>query len=228
MDNGLVAARYVPLTDVRTDAAVSVLRALGRARIAAYLTNAPEGGASGGTRRRLFVAAEERFDARTIVASVLRAGGHPSEPDSPGPGPTARACAAADEDIDYDAAFAELIADWHVDTHQAIRDAERALSEQDEHWRARLEQPEAGWPTWLDEEHYVPPPPPPLPRLAAPTIAALALLMISILLLSLGSMTGLAPRLTMLLGVLGVLCGAGILVMRLRRRSDDDDDGAVL
>lgn len=223
MDNGLIAARYVPLTDLMPDGAAPVLQALGRARIAAYLTAAPQPGLL-----RLFVAAEERVDARTIVASVLRgrddAGGLVAAEAQAPPRPAE----PEDRDIDYDAAFAEMIADWHVDTHRAIRDAERALSEQDENWRARLERPEAADPVWLDEEHYVPPPPPPLPRLAAPTIIAVLVLLASVLLLALGGMAGLAPRLTLLLGVLGVLGGATILVMRLRGRNDDDDDGAVL
>jgi hypothetical protein len=221
MDNGLFAARYVPLTDLDADIAPVLLQALGRARIAAYLADAPDG-----ARRRLFVAAEERADARTIVASVLRADGR--EPVD-GTAAVPPRPAAPEPDIDYDLAFSELIADWHVDTHQAIREAERALSQQDADWRARLEQTEASDPIWLDEEHYVPPPPPPLPRLAAPTAGAIVLLIASIVLLTLGGMAGLAPNFTLLLGVLGVLSGATILVMRLRRRrEEDDDDGAVL
>jgi hypothetical protein len=221
MDNGLIATRYVPLTDLNVDEHADVapvlLRALARARIAAYLADAPDG-----RRKRLFVAAEERADARTIVASVLRADGREAVLGTAPPAPP-------ESEIDYDVAFSELIADWHVDTHQAIRDAERALTEQDANWRARLERPEASDPIWLDEEHYVPPPPPPLPRLAAPTAGALVLLVASLVLLTLGGMAGLAPDITLLLGVLGVLAGATILVMRLRRRRDeDDDDGAVL
>jgi len=223
MHNGLIAARYVPLTDLSAgpdaDLAPALLQALARARIAAYLADAPDG-----LRTRLFVAAEERADARTIVASVLRAGGREAAAGAAPPAP-----APPESEIDYDAAFAELIADWHVDTHQAIRDAERALSEQDANWRARLEQPEASDPIWLDEEHFVPPPPPPLPRLAGPTVGAIALLLASIVLLALGGMAGLASNVTLLLGVLGVLSGAAILLTRLRRRRDeDDDDGAVV
>lgn len=223
MDNGLIAARYVPLTDLLPADAAPVLQALGRGRIAAYLTAAPEPG-----RLRLFVAAEERVDARTIVASVLRSHGRDAQLGRTQEQTAPPRVVPDDGDIDYDAAFAELIADWHVDTHRAIRDAERALSEQDEDWRARLERPEAADPVWLDEEHYVPPPPPPLPRLAPPTIIGVLVLLAAVLLLALGGMAGLAPRLTLLLGVLGVLGGASILVMRLRRRNDEDDDGAVL
>jgi hypothetical protein len=131
--------------------------------------------------------------------------------------------------VDTDAAFAELIADWHVDTVAAVREAERDLRREDADWREQLRKPPVEEPVWLDEDHYIPPPPPPLPRLAAPTIGAVALLVFSVLLLALGGTIGLASDLTWLLGVLGVFLGAGLLVMRLRERHDDeDDDGAVI
>lgn len=218
LDNGLLATSYVPLTDVDPVLGPHLLTALGRARIAAYLDDSPQ---PAGPARRLFVAADERGDARTIVAAVIRAAGG-TPPPSPEP-PRADPLAG----VDTEAAFADLIADWHVDTVTAIREAERALSREDEDWRARLEQTPAE-PAWLDEQHYIPPPPPPLPRLAAPTIVAMSVLAISIILLGLGGQFGLANRLTMVLGVCGVLLGAAILVMRLRDHRDDDDDGARL
>jgi hypothetical protein len=39
---------------------------------------------------------------------------------------------------------------------------------------------------------------------------------------------GLANQLVWVLGVGGVLLGAGILVSRLRERPDEDDDGAAV
>lgn len=227
LDNGLAAPRYVPLTDIDPDIGRHLLTALGRARIAAYLDESPlaPGPASGPAKmRRLFVAADERGDARTIVAAVVRASGGtpppiPAEEVKPRPDPLVG--------VDTEAAFADLIADWHVDTVTAIREAEKALSREDADWRARLEQAPAE-PTWLDEQHYVPPAPPPIPRLSAPTVMAIVLLAFSILLLALGGGFGIASKLTLLLGVCGVLLSAGILVMRLRENRDDDDDGAVL
>jgi hypothetical protein len=214
-DNGLIATSYVPLTDVPLTVAPRVLTALGRARIAAYLTDAP---GSGGTLR-LHVAAGERADARTIVASVVRASG--SDASGAVPDPLAG--------IDPDVEFARLVADWHVDTHHAIRDAERQLTRDDEDWRLRLNRlPPAPETPWLDDEHYVPPVPPPLPRFAAPTIVAMVVIALSIVILAFGGELGLASQLTLLLGVMGVLLGTGMLVMRMRARRDDDDDGAVL
>lgn len=220
LDNGLVAPSYVPLTDIEDHIGRSLLVMLARARIAAYLAGI-DGDPS--SRKRLFVAAEERADARTIVAAAVRSlrGDEPQPPPAPREDPL--------EGVDTDAAFAALVADWHVDTVAAVRDAERQLRQEDADWRANLQQPPVDDPVWLDDDHYVPPEPPPLPRLAAPTVGAMALLAISILLLGLGGDFGLASDLTLLLGVLGVLLGAWMLFMRLRdRRDDDDDDGAVV
>lgn len=225
--NGLPALRYVPLMDITPQLGDVLLAALGRARIAAYLGESPDHPQG----RRLFVAAEERSDARTIVASVIRAtGGTP--PPIPGQdgAPKPAAPARPGEEIDYDAAFADLVADWHVDTLNAIREHERALSREDADWRAGLEKPpaETGELAWLDEQHYVPPPAPPWPRPTGPTLIAMTLLLASIALLVFGTHLALATQFVMLLGVSGVVLSSAILVSRLRERHDDDDDGAVL
>lgn len=219
VDNGLFAISYVPLTDVETAVGRALLSALGRARIAAYLDGPP---GDDEDQRRLFVAAEERADARTIVAAAVRALGTPSAD-----------LVERSEDplagVDTDAAFAELIADWHVDTVAAVRDAERDLRREDADWRERLYQQAIDEPVWLDDDHYIPPPPPPLPRLSAPTIGALVLILLSILVLALGGELGMPTDVFMLLGIGGLLFGAGLLITRLRERpDDDDDDGAVI
>ena len=132
--------------------------------------------------------------------------------------------------IDTDSAFDALIADWKIDTVAAIREAERDLTREDADWRARLLKPQNTDEVWLDEDHYIPPPPPPLPRLAAPTILAMAVLTISILLLGLGGQFGLAGRFTLILGLAGLLLGGVILFTRIRdqHRDDDEDDGAAI
>jgi hypothetical protein len=216
-DNGLLATAYVPLTDVGVELGLQLLVALRRSRIAAYLIDAPPPAVA----QRLYVAADERADARTIAASVIKAAG----------GPEAQHAELSTDPlagIDAEAEFAAMIADWHVDTHLAIREAEQSLNREDEDWRARLNPGPVAEPVWLDDDHYVPPVPPPLPRFAAPTVLAMTVLAISILLLGLGGEFGLAGRLTLLLGVCGVLAGAAMLVMRLRAFRDDDDDGAML
>ena len=217
LDNGLHARAYVPLTDVDPEVGRQLLSALGRARIAAYL-DAPTPPVN--DQRRLFVASDERIDARTIVAAAVRAMGAEQPPLPPDPL----------ADVDTDMAFQQLVAGWHVDTVAAVRDAERDLTREDAEWRARLIQPRETDEVWLDEEHYIPPPPPPLPRLAAPTIIAMAVLAISILLLGLGGQFGLASGFTFVLGIGGLLLGGVILFTRIResRQEDDGDDGAAI
>lgn len=229
-DNGLRATSYVALTDVRADLSEYVLTALRRARIAAYVD------AGAGDRLRLFVAADERTDARTIVAAAVRglaatqqavtsASPETHDNDAPTDAASHRGSGAADTD----AAFAALVANWHVDTVAAVRDAERDLTREDADWRQRLARPSARDEVPLDEDHYVPPAPPPLPRLARPTVAAIVVLVASIMVLGLGAYVGLADQVTLVLGIGGLLVAAGILLSRVReQRRDDDDDGSAV
>lgn len=217
-NNGLLASSYVALSDVPAASAPQLLGALSRARIAAYLAEAP--GSDGALR--LYVASGERSDARTIVAAVLRAGGA-DVPDRPDPL----------DGIDADAEFQALIADWHVDTHTAIRDAERALSDADENWRLRLGEGSSGAngeddPAWLDDEHYVPPNPPPVPRPTGPILLGILLLVVSVMLFAFGDPLGMPFTLSLFLGVCGVITALVLFVTRLREYRDEDDDGAVL
>ena len=233
--NGLLASSYVALTDVAATVAPQLLSALSRARIAAYLAEAP--GSAGALR--LYVASGERADARTIVAAVVRANGDKATADTPSDTPSdTPADTPADTPepvdplagIDADAEFAALIADWHVDTHHAIRDAERDLSREDEDWRARLNQDEPidDELAWLDEGHYVPPNPPPLPRPTAPIVLGMVLVLVSVLLFAFGDALGLPFTLSLFLGVCGITTALVLFVMRLRDHRDEDDDGAVL
>ncbi len=129
--------------------------------------------------------------------------------------------------MDAQAEFDALVGDWHVDTINAVRAAERDLTREDADWRMRLQLPAAAPDA---DDHYVPPAPPPLPRLASATILALVVVAASVLLLAFGQALGLPGDLAFLAGVAGILVGAGLLIMRLRDSSDDDedDDGAVI
>lgn len=231
LDNGLRASAYVPLADLDAGVGAQILDALARARIAAYLTvsTTPPGSigpaavpALPSALRRLYVAADDRVDARTIVAAALRGTGVHA--------PELAAQRDPNDDVDTRANFDALVADWHVDTVAAVRDAERDLSREDAEWRSRLNRSQARDETWLDEDHYVPPAPPPLPRLAAPTVLAMTVLAVSIIVLGIGGQFGLASGLTLLLGIGGLLMGVGILFSRLREHREDegDDDGAAL
>lgn len=106
-------------------------------------------------------------------------------------------------------------------------------------WRAGAQRPlieslDADDPFDPEEEGYEPPPPPPIPRPSRYT--ALALLAIGaglVLFFWPGLLTsiGFDEKLTLGLGVLGILVGFGTLVWRLRsgdEEEDDPDDGAVV
>lgn len=210
--NGLSADTYVPLADVTPDVVELLLVALRRARIPAYVEPA-----AATPLRRLFVAAADRADARTVVEAATRGPVLPLDPL---------------EGVDTDAEFDALVGDWDSDTISAVRSAERDLSREDADWRARLEPGFSNTSAADDEEHYVPPAPPPLPRLAAATILALVIVAASIAVLAVGDRFGLDPDFALLLGVGGILTGAGMLIMRLRARpreeDDDGDDGAIV
>jgi hypothetical protein len=81
-----------------------------------------------------------------------------------------------------------------------------------------------------DEEHFEPPPPPPYPRLSRNTILAVLLVMLGILLMAVPQVIGLDDRNGLTLGVLSILAGGVLLVLRMRQARDEDgpDDGAVV
>ncbi|MCP2256717.1 hypothetical protein LX15_000400 [Streptoalloteichus tenebrarius] len=79
------------------------------------------------------------------------------------------------------------------------------------------------------DEHYVPPEPPPLPPLRAPTVGALTLLVVGVLLLVVPSLVGWSHQLTTPLALVSLTAGIGWLVLRMRQGPPPDsgwDDGA--
>jgi hypothetical protein len=81
-----------------------------------------------------------------------------------------------------------------------------------------------------DDEHFEPPPPPPYPRLSRNTVLAVLLLLLGILLMAVPQVIGMDDRTGLTLGVLSVLGGGALLVLRMREARDEDgpDDGAVV
>jgi hypothetical protein len=82
-----------------------------------------------------------------------------------------------------------------------------------------------------DDEGYTPPPPPPVPRPSGHTVFGVVAVLLGFLLFFRPDLLGIGERLTMLLGIIGVLGGAAMLVYRLRdglTADDDPDDGAVV
>jgi len=81
-----------------------------------------------------------------------------------------------------------------------------------------------------DEEHFEPPQPPPFPRPSRNTVLAVLLVLIGVLLMAVPRLIGMDDRTGLTLGVLAVLAGGALLVLRLREARDEDgpDDGAVV
>lgn len=247
--NGLDAARFVALADLPDRFVPPVFDALRRARIAAYAEPVEDG-------RRVYADAGELSDARPIARSAIRAldpealsGADPVWRDP---------LRSVDADALFAGLVADWQVDTVAAVRQAQRDLSREDAEwrsrllvpepapepaadsvaertdETDHTEAtdRGTRPCEG-PGDTDpydpEDHYVPPPPPPLPRLALATVAALTVIGLSIAVLAFGGWFGLAGDMAFLVGVAGVLIGAGMLVMRLRERPDeDDDDGAIV
>lgn len=80
------------------------------------------------------------------------------------------------------------------------------------------------------DEHFEPPPPPPYPRPSRHAVFATLLLALGILFLATPRWLGLDDRSGMTLGVVSILAGGVLLVLRLRDTRGDDgpDDGAIV
>lgn len=159
-----------------------------------------------------------------------------------------------DRPEDVDAAFAAIVADLEregvgrqlPDLDEADdADVDTAAAETSTSAKSPEPEPKSGPPpaawrgsetewdwSWnTDDEHYVPPEPPPLPRLRPLTIVALGLLLAAVVLLVLPGVTGLDSRIGMPLALAAAICGAGMLLLRVRqhpRDPGDRDDGAQL
>lgn len=148
---------------------------------------------------------------------------------------------------DVDAAFAAIVADLEAEGLGADiqADTERTeaiptVEEPDPPAPAATGEPTAPIAAWrghetdwdwswsADDEHYVPPEPPPLPRLRPMTIVALILIVCGVLLLLGPAVLGLDPRIATPISLLALVCGFGLLFLRIRRTPTDsgDDNGA--
>ncbi|MPZ86384.1 MAG: hypothetical protein GEV28_40845 [Actinophytocola sp.] len=167
----------------------------------------------------------------------------------------------ADRPEDVDAAFAAIVADLEREgvgsrlpdlddpaedqpanppvppsaTSQATADdpgAEPAPGRRPASWRGH--DGEWDWTWGTDDEHYVPPEPPPLPRLRPLTIAALVLIVVSVVLLIVPGVVGLDARIGTPIALVALTFGGAMLLLRVRhspKNQDPDtdrDDGAQI
>jgi hypothetical protein len=87
-------------------------------------------------------------------------------------------------------------------------------------WRGHEAEWDWSWST--DEEHYVPPEPPPLPRLRPLTVLALVLVVAGVLLLVAPDLIGLDRHIATPISLLALVCGFGLLFLRIRRNPADN------
>jgi hypothetical protein len=146
----------------------------------------------------------------------------------------------SDRPEDVDAAFARIAADLQregvgTDVRGSIGRDEPAddrpeptgerppVAGQGPTWRGHDAEWDWSWGT--DEEHYVPPEPPPLPRLRPMTITALVLVAAGVILLMAMAtgIVGLDARVGMPVSLAALVCGFGMLFLRLRRSPSDSD-----
>jgi hypothetical protein len=145
----------------------------------------------------------------------------------------------SDRPEDVDAAFAAIVADLEREGLGANVEPDTEPTEELPHPppAAPAEEPAASWRghesdwdwSWgSDDEHYIPPDPPPLPRLRPMTIVALILVVAGVVLLLSPGLIGLDPRIGTPLSLLALVCGFGLLFLRIRRTPPDTehDNGA--
>ena len=153
----------------------------------------------------------------------------------------------SDRPEDVDAAFAAIVADLereglganverdteppteelpHPQARPTPAAQEPAAQEPAASWRGH--DTEWDWSWGSDDEHYVPPEPPPLPRLRPMTIVALILIFAGLGLLITPNVIGLDVRIGTPIALLALVCGFGLLFLRIRRTPPDngDDNGA--
>ena len=152
----------------------------------------------------------------------------------------------SDRPEDVDAAFAAIVADLEREgvgskLPDLDDDAEETPAAEPQpkpqagppHAAWRGQETEWDWTWGTDDEHYIPPEPPPLPRLRPLTVVALALILAAVVLLVLPGVLGLDARIATPIALVALICGGGMLLLRVRqspRKPDGDgrDDGAQI
>jgi hypothetical protein len=207
---------------------------------------------------RLWVDREQRVAARQIVETEAEQAGQtgPGSPgrDRGGPAQQTEEPTSAGLPADEELIWRQIVASYEADAADAPvppwpvaedRDGSAApggpgdAADDDPDTRPRWRRGAAADPPGLgdpppveeadEEEHFIPPPPPPVPRLSRQAVLALVLLLIGLALVFAPGQVGIDQQAGLLFGVVSILSGTGVLILRLRdSRSDDDDDGAVV
>ena len=214
-DNGLDSERFAPVADIDPRLSDHLLDVLGLREVPAYVEPAPA--SQPASLDRLYVAAEQTGDARAVLEALAAELGIAIAHDGHHAADAARRDPLAG--IDTDAEFNAIVA--------GLSDLDRPLYDVNispaAHATGESDPPE-------EIEHYVPPPAPPLQRPAAPTALALLVTLLGIAVIAFGGALGLPTDFPLPAGVVLILFGTVLLILRLRPepRDDSDDDGAVV
>jgi hypothetical protein len=257
-DNGLDAREFVPVGDLDPRVGEHLLDVLAVARIAAYLQPTADFNPIIRTTTlpavptdRLWVDREHSDHARALVAKVQAEGAPPAaEPPAHPEQPTDLDIDAAWRDIvaSYDDPAGDAAARWPAveDTSNDPPSAPGTALIKADHLRPiglgprdhSLAEPQDGdldsdADSDLDDsdEGYEPPPPPPIPKPSGQAVLGVLGVVIGMALFFFPSLLPIDTQGAMVLGVVGVLGGAGLLVYLLKdglTGDDDPDDGAVV
>ncbi|HEY2041974.1 MAG TPA: hypothetical protein VGH11_04790 [Jatrophihabitans sp.] len=218
-DNGLASEAFSPVADVDPRLADHLLDVLGLREVPAYVEPAPATGPV--TADRLYVATQQTGEARAVLTQIAaELGIEVSQHDRyPGQDPAADLLA----DLDTDAEFAAIVA--------SLEDLDRTLIDLEAATPATTVSLSKAASAKDDEvEHFVPPTPPPVPKPTKATAMAVLVTVLGVAVIAFGGMIGLPGNLPLPLGVILVLFGTVMLILRLRPEpwDDSDDDGAVV
>jgi hypothetical protein len=218
-DNGLDSDRFSAIADVDPRLSDHLLDVLGLREVPAYVEPSPA--TNPAPLDRLHVASDRADAGREVLEALATELGIAISYSAQ----TEQADHRADplDGIDTDAEFKAIVA--------GLGDLGRPLL------RAGVAepvtQPEKPDETdaLLEVEHFVPPAPPPVPRPAAPTVLALLVIVLGIAVIAFGSMLGFPGDFPLPAGVILILTGVVLLILRLRpepRDESSDGDGAVV
>jgi len=228
-DNGLSSEAFSPVADVDPRLADHLLDVLLLREVPAYVEPAPV--AAPRTADRLYVAADRTGTARELLTQLASelgievSHGHPDRDR-----PASELLSGRDTDAEFNAIVASLGTDFGTDLDASEgeptgADLVRPLFDPTTSPAVHAVSSE------IDEspEHYIPPPAPPVPLPQPATAMAAAMALLGVLVMAFGGLLGLGADVSFMLGVVLVLCGGTMLVMRLRDDDDEDgDDGAVV
>jgi hypothetical protein len=233
-DNGLVSERFAAIADIDPRLSDHLLDVLGLREVPAYVEPSPA--TNPAPLDRLHVAADQADAGREVLEALAAELGisisysaHTLRPE-----PTVDPLEGIDTDAEFEAIVAGL-GDLGRPLIQSGAAEPVDNGDTEPPGPADPTEPRGPKPSetdaLLEAEHFVPPAPPPVPRPAAPTVIALIVTLLGIGVIAFGGMLGMPSDFPLPAGVILILTGVVLLILRLRpepRDESSDGDGAVV